>query len=224
MKRILRACAAVSLVCLSLPGAGRAAEPSPVQLPPPRTEGGQPFLRVLKERKTIREFSPKPLPAELLSSLLWAGFGVNRPESNHRTAPSAMNSQEIDLYVATAEGVFLYEPKANRLQPVASGDLRRKTGGQDFVKAAPVALVFVADLARLSKAEPKDRERYAWIDTGYISQNVYLFCASEGLATVVHELDRAALKEALRLKPDQTVILAQSVGFPGEPARKEATR
>jgi len=201
-----------------------AAEPAPVQLPPPQTEGGQPFLRVLRERKTVREISPKPLPPQLLSGLLWAGFGINRPGNGHRTAPSAINSQEIDLYVATKEGVFLYEPKTNQLLPVASGDLRGRTGGQDFVKTAPVALVFVADLSRLSKAPPKEREHYAWIDTGYISQNVYLFCASEGLATVVHELDRGPLKAVLRLKPDQTIILAQSVGFPAEPAGKETAR
>jgi SagB-type dehydrogenase family enzyme len=191
-----------------------AADLVPRPLPPPQMDGGQPLLRILKERKTMREFSSKPLPPPVLSSLLWAGFGINRPESGHRTAPSAMNSQEIDLYVATAEGLYLYDAKGHCLQPVTAGDWRPKTGSQDFVKTAPVALLFVADLSRLSKAQPKERERYAWIDTGYISQNIYLFCASEGLATVVHELDRARVKEALKLKPDQVIVLAQSVGFP----------
>jgi nitroreductase len=188
----------------------------PVSLPPPQTAGGSPLLQVLKERKTVREFSSKPLSPQLLSSLLWAGFGINRPSIAHRTAPSAMNSQEIDLYVVSAEGAFLYDPKANSLQPVATGDLRLKTGGQDFVKTAPLALVFVADLSRLSKAKPEDRERYAWMDSGFISQNIYLFCASEGLATVIHEVNRAPLKQALKLRADQSVILAQSVGFPKE--------
>jgi len=190
----------------------------PVSLPPPQTAGGSPLLQVLKERKTAREFSSKPLPPQLLSSLLWAGFGINRPSIAHRTAPSAMNSQEIDLYVATAEGAFLYDAKAHALQPVAPGDLRAKTGGQDFVKTAPLALIFVADLARLSKARPEDRERYAWMDSGFISQNIYLFCASEGLGTVIHEVNRAPLKEALKLRPDQVVILTQAVGYPKEPA------
>ena len=210
--------------CLLLGVAGEAAEPGPIQLPSPQTDGGQPLMRVLRDRKTLREFSPKPLPVQLLSNLLWAGFGINRPDNGHRTAPSAMNSQEIDLYVVSVDGIFLYEPKANRLQPVAGGDLRARTGGQDFVKTAPVALLFVADLPRLTKAQPKERERYAWIDSGYISQNIYLFCASEGLATVVHELDRAALKEKLRLKPDQVIILAQSVGFPADSAGRGAGR
>ncbi len=211
-----------TFLCLS--AAAQAADPEPIQLPPPQTDGGQPLMRVLRDRKTIRDFSPRPLPRQLLSNLLWAGFGINRPGTGHRTAPSALNSQEIELYVATAEGIFLYEPRTNQLRPVATGDLRGKTGGQDFVKAAPVALVFVADLGRLGKAPPKDRERYAWIDAGYVSQNIYLFCASEGLATVVHELDRRPLQETLRLKADQLVILAQSVGFPAPPAGSEAPR
>jgi nitroreductase len=201
-----------------------AAEPAPIQLPPPQTDGGRPLMQTLKDRQTGREFSPKPLPRQLLSNLLWAGFGINRPQIAHRTAPSAMNSQEIDLYVASAEGVFRYEAKDNRLQPVTTADLRAKTGGQDFVKTAPLALLFVADLSRLAKAPPADRERYAWMDSGYISQNIYLFCASEGLATVVHELNRGPLKEALGLRPDQVVILAQSVGFPKESPGAAAAR
>jgi nitroreductase len=200
------------------------AAPAPVQLPPPETEGGKPLMQALKARQTAREFSPKPLSRQWLSNLLWAGFGINRPPIAHRTAPSAMNSQEIDLYLATAEGVFLYDPKANALQPVLGEDIRLKTGGQDFVKTAPVAVLLVADLSRLAKAPPADRERYAWIDSGYISQNLYLYCASEGLATVVHELNRGPLKEALHLRPDQSVILAQAVGFPKEQAVRGTTR
>jgi nitroreductase len=125
-----------------------------------------------------------------------------------------MNSQEIEIYVARPEGSYVYEAQSHRLRPVAGGDIRSKTGGQDFVKVAPLAVIFVADLSRLEKAKPEDRERYAAIDAGYVSQNIYLFCASEGLATVVHELDRKALTELLELKPDQRIILAQSVGYP----------
>lgn len=200
------------LSCWSLAAAG---ELRPIPLPAPQTGGGKPFMQVLKERRTTREFSAQPLPPQMLVDLLWAGFGVNR--GTNRTAPSAMNSQELDLYVATADGVYLHDAKANQLQPVVAGDFRAKTGGQDFVKTAPIALLFVADLSRLTKARPEERERYAWIDTGYISQNIYLFCASAGLATVVHELDRAALNQILKLKPDQKIILAQAVGFPKEP-------
>jgi nitroreductase len=181
-------------------------------------------MQALKDRQTVREFSSRPLSQQQLANLLWAGFGINRPPIAHRTAPSAMNSQEIDLYLTTAEGVFLYDPKANCLQPVLAEDIRSKTGGQDFVKTAPVSVLFVADLSRLSKAPPADRERYAWMDAGYISQNLYLFCASEGLATVVHELNRGPLKEALHLRPDQSVILAQAVGFPKEQPAGGAAR
>jgi SagB-type dehydrogenase family enzyme len=163
--------------------------------------------------------SPSPVPIHVLGlpPLLWAAFGINRPGNDHRTAPSAMNSQEIDVYVVLADGVFVYNAKAHRLDPVAEGDQRPKTGKQGFVKVAPVALVFVVDLARMVKAKPEIRESYAWVDTGFISQNVYLYCASAGLATVVHELgDRQSLTEALKLRSDQKVILAQSVGYPAQ--------
>jgi SagB-type dehydrogenase family enzyme len=193
---------------------GWAAEPGSISLPLPQTDGGKPFLTTLKDRKSVREFSAKPVPLGMLSTLLWAGCGVNRATTGHRTVPSAMNSQEIELYVALAEGLFLYDARTNCLKRISDRDVRPKTGGQDFVKTAPVALVFVANLDRLGKARLEDRERYAWMDAGFISQNIYLYCASEGLGTVIHELDRAQLKDALKLGPDQTVILAQSVGYP----------
>jgi SagB-type dehydrogenase family enzyme len=194
-------------------------------LPPPRTEGGMPLMQALRERQSKREFSPAALEPQVLSDLLWAAFGINRPENDHRTAPSAMNSQEIDIYVALAEGVFVYDAKAHRLNRVATGDLRSRTGGQDFVKVAPVALVFVADLARMVKARPEIKEPYAWIDAGFVSQNVYLYCASAGLATVIHELgDRRALAEALQLRPEQKIIIAQSVGYPGPSRARGAAR
>lgn len=193
----------------------------PITLPAPRMEGGKPLMQALKERQTIREFSPTALPAQVMADLLWAGFGINRPENAHRTAPSAMNSQEVDIYVATVQGVYVYDAKGNQLVPVAATDVREQTGRQEFVKVAPVELIFVADLARMVKPKPEDKERYATIDTGYISQNVYLYCASAGLATVVHELDREKkeLRDALRLKPEQKIIIAQAVGYPKPAAR-----
>ncbi len=212
--RLVRSILPALVSCWSLTMA--AGELSPIPLPAPQTEGGKPFMQVLKERRSTREFSPRALPPQVLANLLWAGFGINRATNEHRTAPSAMNSQELDIYVATADGVYLYDAKANQLQPIAAGDIRAKTGGQDYVKTAPIALLFVADLSRLAKAKPEERERYAWIDTGYISQNIYLFCASAGLSSVVHELDRGPLKETLKLKPEQRIILAQAVGFPKE--------
>lgn len=202
------------LLVASLPGSAQDLQPIP--LPKPRMEGGMPLMEALKNRKTAREFSPAELTPQILSDLLWAGFGINRPENAHRTAPSAMNSQEVDIYVATAAGTYVYDAAGNRLVPVAAGDIRARTGSQKFVKVAPVALLFVADLTRLAKAKPEDKERYAAIDAGFIVQNIYLYCASAKLTCVVHELDRSGLPEALKLKPEQKIIIAQSVGFPKE--------
>jgi nitroreductase len=176
--------------------------------------GGKPLMQALKERQTVRDFSPASLPPQVLSDLLWAGDGINRPEVSRRTAPSALNSQEIDIYVATEKGTYVYDAKGNQMKPVAPGDIRVRTGGQDFVKVAPVALILVADMTRMTKAKPEDKEWCPTIDAGYISQNIYLYCASAGLATVVHETDRTGLREALHLKPEQKIIIAQSVGYP----------
>lgn len=125
-----------------------------------------------------------------------------------------MNSQEVDLYVALPGGLYVYEAKPHQLKPVLDKDLRAKTSGQPFATNAPVVLIFVADLPRLTRANPDQRPFYAGIDTGYISQNIYLYCASEGLATVVYDLDRAPLAAAMKLRPEQRIILAQAVGYP----------
>lgn len=202
-----------ALLCLSLM-VPRAEELKPIALPAPQAEGGKPLMQALKQRRTTRDISPDKLPLQMLANLLWAGFGINRPESEHRTAPSAMNSQEVDLYVALPEGLYVYEAKSHQLKPVVGKDFRAKTSGQPFATNAPVVLIYVADLARLTKAQPDQREFYAGIDTGFISQNIYLCCASEGLATVVFALDRARLAAAMQLRPEQKVILAQAVGYP----------
>ena len=194
-----------------------AADTETTALPKPRMSGGKPLLQSLKERKSTREFSEQKIPLQTLSDLLWSACGINRPENDHRTVPSAMNSQELDVYVVTAEGAFLYEPKPHRLRPVLGEDVRAKTGGQAFVKVAPLTLVLVADHARLVKPKPEQKDFYAAIDAGFIGQNVYLFCASEGLGAVIHELDRAALAKALSLRPDQKIVIAQTIGFPAKP-------
>lgn len=191
-----------------------AEERKPVPLPPPQTDGGKPLMQALQQRQTIRELKPDRLPAQVLANLLWAGFGINRPENAHRTAPSAMNSQEVDLYVALPEGLYLYEAKPHQLTPVLDKDLRAKTSRQPFATNAPVVLIYVADLQRLIKAKPEQREFYAAVDTGFISQNIYLCCASEGLATVVYVPDRTPLASAMQLRPEQRIILAQAVGYP----------
>lgn len=173
-------------------------------------------MQALLARRSTREFSTNALPVQTLANLLWAGCGTNRADG-HRTVPSAINSRAVDLYVALPETLYRYEPAGHRLLPVAAGDQRGRTGSQPFVKTAPVALLFVADLARLQKAKPEDRHRYAHIEAACISQNVSLYCAAEGLGSVVHDLDREALRDLLQLRPEQFVVLAQAVGYPKQP-------
>lgn len=187
----------------------------PVALPKPQMEGGKPLMQALKERKSAREFSAEKLPLQALSNLLWAAAGVNRADGR-RTAPSAANRQEIDIYVAAPEALYLYEPKEHRLQPVVAEDMRALTGVQAYVREAAVNLVYVADLAKMGTVSAEDKVVWPAYNTGFIAQNVYLYCASEGLATVVRAMvDRPALARSMKLRPDQRIILlAQSVGYP----------
>jgi SagB-type dehydrogenase family enzyme len=183
-------------------------------LPQPQTSGGKPLMQVLKDRRSTREFSNQKLSPQMLSNLLWAAFGINRPDGK-RTAPSAMNWQEIDIYVATQEGLYIYDAKANALNLVLAQDVRAATGTQSFVKDAPVNLVYVADLGKTGKVGVVERMLLTAADTGVIAQNVYLFCASEGLATVVRaSIDSEALARLMKLRPDQKIMLAQTVGYP----------
>ncbi len=186
----------------------------PIQLPPPQTEIGKPLMQTLKLRQSSRSFDSKALPLQEVSNLLWAAYGINRPESEKRTAPSAMNWQEVDVYVALAEGVFLYDAKANTLNPVIAKDLRSATGSQGFVANAPINLVYVADLSRVSRASGEEKILYTSADVGFIAENVYLYCASQGLAVVVRgSVDRASLATAFKLRPDQKIVLTQTVGY-----------
>ena len=172
-------------------------------------------MQALSERKSTREFSPMELSLQMVSDMLWAARGINRPDSGNLTAPTAINMQEIDVYVAKADGLYLFNAKDNILIPVLSEDIRAVTGKQPFVKDAPVNLIFVADLSKMSRLSPDNADFYAATDTGFISENVYLFCASTGLATVVRgNVDKPALAKAMRLRPDQKIILAQTVGYP----------
>jgi nitroreductase len=196
-----------------LAGRGGAQDLAPVALPAPQTDGGKPLMQALKLRATARAFAPDPLPPQTLSNLLWAAWGINRPQEGKRTAPSARNWQEVEVLVVNATGAYVYDAAANVLKPLAAGDLRALTGTQDFVKDAPVTLVLVADTSRM-QAGP-DPQPMAYADAAFISQNVYLFCASEGLATGVRaSVDRPALAKALKLRDSQLVVFAQSVGFP----------
>lgn len=214
--RIMSCPFAIALVlaaALSVP----AAELSPVPLPSPRTKGGMPLMEALELRSTSRSFAPDPIPDQVLSNLLWAAWGINRPGEGKRTAPSARNWQEMDVVVVRADGAFVYDAADNSLRPLAAGDHRALTGVQPFVKDAPVTLVLVADRRRMKGSSEGQGDEWAWADAGFISQNVYLFCASEGLATGVRALiDREALAKALGLDAAQLILLAQCVGYPGK--------
>jgi nitroreductase len=184
-----------------------------IELLQPQKTGGMPLMEALAKRSTARAFATNDLSPQQISSLLWSAFGVNRPDGK-RTAPSANNKQETDIYVLLKSGAYVYSAVSNKLDLVGTNDIRALGGTQEFVKDAPVTLVFVADLAKRGGNNEGARNT-ANIDVGYISQNVYLFCASEGLVTGARgSVDRTALGPKLQLRPDQLIVLAQSVGYP----------
>jgi nitroreductase len=201
-----------------------------IQLPTPKDTGSASVFTALARRKTIREISNRPLSAQDLSNLLWAACGVNRPVGPFgvpgRTAASASNSQEIDIYVALEAGVYLYDAIRNRLLPIVAQDLRAGalTPGQRNVTAkGPVQLIFVADLNRLTHAaeflepaflELEVQKSYYYVDTGIIAGNVYLFAAAQDLVAWFHGCHRTDLARRLELRAEQRVLFAQSVGYP----------
>lgn len=206
---------AVVLIIVSFITMSWAVELSPIKLPPPNLKSSKSLMQSLQARKSSRDFSTKKLPLEVLSNLLWAANGINRQESGKRTAPSAVNWQEIDICVAMADGLYLYNAKEHVLKPVIKQDIRELTGKQSFVKKAPVNLIYVADYSRMGKANAEERNFYSAADTGFIAQNVYLYCASEGLATVIRgSIDRDVLAKAMRLSDNQKIIMSQTVGYP----------
>lgn len=207
----------VFLSILFLLPAGAADDLKPINLVRPQMDSGRLLMHVLKDRKSSREFSPRKLPIRVLSNLLWCACGVNRPATGKRTAPSAMNWQEIDAYVATAQGLYVYNPGKHRLEPVLNQDIRSQIGIQPYVRQAPVILVYVADFRKMGTAPAEAMDRYSSLDTGFIAQNVYLYCASEGLNTVVvGSVDRENLSQIMRLSPQQRIVAAQPVGYPSK--------
>jgi hypothetical protein len=217
-REFLKASAATGAILSMAPSITLAEEPKTIQLLTPQPGGGSPLMHLLWKRKSSREFSSKPLPVEVLSNLLWAGFGINRPDGK-RTAPYARasmknpNEQDMDIYVILPDGLYLYDPKANQLKLVVAEDLRGLAGTQPYVKEAPVNLIYVSDYAKMKDNIPNEqRTAFSFAHAAFISQNVYLYCASEGLATVVRAwIDRPALSKAMQLRPDQKIILGQPV-------------
>lgn len=203
-------------------GAMGALRPQPVldhaepclALPPPQRALEVPLMQALGRRSSRRVFDRRPLPLDVLSTVLWAADGVNRPDGG-RTAPSAMGAKEVQVYVALPQGAYRFDPDRHELQLAAAADVRRVTGYQDFVDDAPLDLVFVADHSRLSMVPVASRGAYANVACGAMSQNVYLACAALGLGTVVRAwIDREAIARALGLSMDQHVLLSQTVGYP----------
>lgn len=204
------------LPALSL-SAGLAVAAEPIALPKPNMQGGVPLMQALRARQSSRAFSPRALPRQVLADLLWAAYGVNRPGSGMRTAPSAHNRQEIDVYVALADGLYRYDAAADALTPIVAHDLRALTGKQKFPALAPVNLVYVADLRRVPDVPRAAAIEAAAVATGAIVQNVYLYCASTRLATVVRGwIDKPALAKAMGLRDDQYIVVAQTVGYPAQ--------
>jgi len=207
----------------------------PIDLPRPALGNTRPLARALELRRTVREFGGRKLSLKVLSNLLWAACGVNRKVGpfrlGGRTAASASNSQEIDVFVALEEGTYLYDPVGHRLLPVAGGDLRPLAigRGQGHRGAeAPVRLIYVVDIDKLANTsgyrepgllDPEVQRSYYYVDTGLIAANVYLFAASAGLAAWFHNCDRAALMARLSLRPDQRVLFGQTVGYPARATR-----
>jgi hypothetical protein len=197
----------------------------PITLVKPQTDGGKSVLAALKERKTNRNISAEKLAPQTLSNLLWAAFGVNRENRPFggpgRTAASASNSQELDLYVSLPEGIYLYEAEPHRLRPVAAGDFRRRSGRRSAARA-PVNIFYVVDIAKYKKApfqEPGLRDSeiqksYYYVATGLIAQNVYLFAASQDLAAHFHNCDKQNTTKEFKLRPEQRVLFSQTVGYP----------
>jgi nitroreductase len=208
----------------------RVKEPLPIELPKPTIDRRKSVVRALHQRKTIREISGKKLSLQVLSNLLWAAYGVNRKSgpfgSPGRTAASASNSQEIDLYVALEQGTYVYDGPGHRLLPVAASDLRSLAIGpyqRNWAAEAPVRLIYVVDIHKLTHTagfqepglqDPEVQKSYYYVDTGLIAGNVYLFAAAHGIAAWFHNCDKPALATALQLRPEQRVLFGQTVGYP----------
>jgi SagB-type dehydrogenase family enzyme len=190
-----------------------------ITLPAPDRAGGVPLMQALNERASSREFDSRPLTDQQLSNLLWAAWGINRPADGKHTAPSSNNRQEMAVYVAMQSGLYLFDPENHTLEQVLSADIRKASGRQDFVGTAPVNLIFVADLIKAGVRNPEEAGpeslNTSYINTGFMAQNVYLYCASAKLACVVRGyFDREVLTKAMELKPHQRIIITQTVGHP----------
>ena len=204
-----------SVLATCLAGRLGGSEPlKPIALPPPDTSNGMPLMNALKNRRSTKEFATQTLPQEQLSNLLWAAFGINRPESGKRTAATAVNCQDIDIYVVFTDAAYVYDAQEHCLIPVVDRDVRSLAATQEYAQAASIQLVYASDYSKMADFPGDKKSIYAAFHAGSISQNVYLYCASAGLGAVVRDsVDRAGLKDVLNLREDQVIVMAQSVGY-----------
>lgn len=196
-------------------GTGIQAQPGgDIVLPEPDKTGGLPLMQALALRKSSREFTSRELPLQMLSDLLWATNGLNRPAEGKHTAPTARNFQDTEVYVILHDGLYIYEADANRLKLLKAGDFMKYSGKQDFVAEAALNLVFISDFSKLGDLPEADKLLYAGIHAGCMAQNTYLYCASAGLNTVTRRyMDIEKLSAVMELPPDRRIILAQTVGY-----------
>ena len=203
----------VLATCLVSPLSG-SEQLEPIHLPPPETSGGMPLMQALNDRMSTKRFTRQAIPRDQISNLLWAAFGINRPESGKRTVATAVNCQDIEVYVVLEKAAYVYQAKEHRLIPVVNRDVRSLAATQGYAQVAPINLVYVSDYSKMADRFKDKKPIYAAFHAGSISQNVYLYCASAGLGTVVRDsVDRNGLRDALNLRDDQVIVMAQSVGY-----------
>ncbi len=204
----------LGVLATHLVGLSCGSEPlKPIRLPPPETSGGMPLMQALANRTSTKEFTDRAIPPGQISNLLWGAFGINRPESGKRTAASAGNCQDIDVYVVLEKAVYVYQANEHSLIPVVNRDVRSLSATQEYAIVAPINLVYVSDYGKMPEQFKNKKPIYAAFHAGLISQNVYLYCASAGLGAVVRDsVDRPGLREALNLREHQAIVMAQSVG------------
>jgi len=210
-----RLCLAVLIVGLLSCGVSPVSALEAIKLTAPDLNNSKPLLQALRERKSTKAFDTKPIPGETLSQLLWAAFGVNRLDSGKRTVATAVNCQDIDIYVVMAKGVYVYQAQEHRLMPVLARDVRPLAATQGYAQKAPINLVYISDYGKMDDRFGTKKSIYSAFHAGSISQNVYLYCASAGLGAVVRDgVNREALSKALTLRNNQTIVMAQTVGYP----------
>jgi SagB-type dehydrogenase family enzyme len=185
-----------------------------IKLLPPETEKGKSVMKALQERCTTREYSDRAMSLQDISNVLWAANGINRVNEMKHTAPTAVNWQEIDVYVVLGKGIYLYNPHDSTLYPVVKGDFRAQTGTQDYVKNAPLNLIYVADYNKMKNADEAKKESYASADAAFIAENVYLFCSAFNMGCVIRaSVDRDKLSETMKLRPEQKIVFGHTIGF-----------